>query len=1098
MGQSTLTPKQVKRLAADAGEPRVLIADNMTLNGLIETFKLADEEFQPRFGVSLRIVEDTELRDKKAKQRTFFPKVYPQNWEAMQALFRTLSLANTEEKFYMVPRLNIEDLEAMLDAGDFTVTSGDFYGVMEMPNRDEICQMLAKKSKNFFLEVCPVPTGYHDRVNAYAAEMSVMCNMQCVLTWPSMYLEGYEEAFEVFMGFHNRSTVDKEVFMRRPPFKGYSYKTPREMMELIKTSNARLSKLVDGIDGSAFWKGAIANQTKLYDSVEYVWEKQPIALPNLAEDPDLRVKELCIEGLRKRMSADVFGERIEKVDYKTKYLPRLKYELDILKEMGFSEYFLLVDDLVRWCKTNGILVGPGRGSVGGSLVAYLMGITDVDPIRFGLIFERFINPSRKDLPDIDLDFMSTRRHEVIEYLVERFGASKVAGISNYTMLGSSSGIKDAGRVFGIDPVKLNASKFVPKVHGSPVSLEVAEKEVAEISMLADNYPEMWRNAVKLQGTLRSLGRHAAGTIVAGCDITDLAVVERRSGEPTINWDMRVAESMGLVKLDILGLSTLDTIGRTLDFIKKRHPKVPDILSIPLDDERTLKAFSEGKTVGVFQFEGGAARRILKDMSKVSPVSFDDIVAANALNRPGPIDAGLVAKYVDAKNGEAENELADPAMEDALKETYNVIVYQEQVMKVAVDLCGFSLADADILRKAMGKKDAEMMAKVRTQFVDGAESHSGMDRELAEDLFAEIEVFAGYAFNKSHAAEYSLISYQCMWLKVNYPVEFYAAALSTVKEDKLKPILKDALEAGIEVMPPDINVSEEDFVIANDTTLITPFTRVKRAAGKAADMIRIIRMDGKIKSIADLKERLTEKKLGRWCNKRVIENLDAVGAFAYVEEGQDPPLADSRIKDQLTLMPGLVTRVLRVDEKIPQDKHTRARIVGICKRVDDVDPHAVHCAPGIGKRAKFMAVADCPSWSEENDKMFTKGKSFDFMREAMAEAGLSVHDGYWTGLLKRVKDDKVISPDEIKTYGPFLNEEVELLKPQLIIPLGSASARHFIPDLKGSIMDHIGSTRFLPKLDATVLIGFNPAMIFHDRNRMDDLITVMQKAAEIVG
>ena len=1096
LGESTLKPEDIKRIAKEAEQSKVVICDTMTINALIETSKLADDTFDPRFGVALRVVDDITIRDKKTRQSIYFPKVYPRNWEAVQALFRAVSEAHRGDNFYMVPRMSWEMFFRMLEQGDFTVTSGDFYGVLERKDAVAKCEAIRSSARDFYVELTPVPTGYHDRVNQIAAFLVKHGDFKPLLSWPTMYDKDGHQSFVINRGIQKRSSYAKEVFLNQPVHEAYHAPSPSELVAYVKSAAERLEKIEPG--HKAVWKQAILNQHEFFDALDYKWEKQPIALPNLAEDPDERVKELCVAGLKERMKAHVFGEHISAADYKSKYLPRLKYELGILKDMGFAEYFLLVDNLVRWCKSNGILVGPGRGSVGGSLVAYLMGITDVDPIRFGLIFERFINPSRNDLPDIDLDFMSTRRQEVIDYLVEEFGEDKVAGISNYGVLGSASAIKDVGRVYALDAAKLTVSKYIPKVHGQPVDLATAEKEVAEISTLADDHPQMWKHAVGLQGTMRSYGKHAAGTIVAGCNISDLAIVENRSGERTINWDMRVAESMGLVKLDILGLSTLDTIARAVDNIKKRHSKDVDILSIPLDDEKTLKAFSEGRTIGVFQFEGGAARRILKDMSKVNTVVFNDIVAANALNRPGPIDAGLVEKYVDAKNEEVENELPHPNMADALDETYNVIVYQEQVMQVAVDLCGFSLSEADTLRKAMGKKDKKLMAKLKDQFIDGAESHSAMDRDLAEDLFDQIEVFAGYAFNKSHAAEYSLISYQCMWLKVHYPVEFYAAALSTVKEDKLKPILKDALEAGIEVLPPDINLSERDFVIANDKTLITPLSRVKRAAGRAPEVIMSIRAEGKILSTDDLKKRLTEKKLGRWCNKSVIANLDAVGAFAHVEPGQKPPLDDSRIKDQLTLMPGLVTRVLRVDEKIPQDKHTKARIIGLVKNYSEADEHAVHCSPGIGKRAAFMAVADCPNHSEENEKMFAKGRSFDYCREALAGAGLSVHDGYWTGLLKRIKDDRIISPDEIKTYSPFLDQEVELLKPQLIITLGSNAMRHFIPELKGGIMDHVGSTHFLPKLDATVLIGFNPGMIYHDRDKMNDLEEVFKKAAEIIG
>lgn len=1095
-GESVLLPEDIPDIAKRLECPDVVICDVMSISSLVEVSKKRSETFQPRFGVALRIVDDLANREKK--ESAYFIKVYPRDEVAMKALFRLLSRSWDEEHFYYVPRLCLDEVREVLRAASFVVTTGDLHPVFEHPDHARIINSLREDvgHENLFVELSPVPTGYHDRVNVLALSFCAANDCQSLVTYPVFYdVPSKHEQFIINMAIHGRANKSRPGTLREPAHKEYYPIETKPLLEHVKTAISRSNAILD-TSTSAYWKAGIVNQAKFLERLTYRWEKQKISLPSLAEDPDEAIKLLCVAGLKKRQAEGSFGERIDAAALKEVYLPRLKFELSVLKSMGFAEYFLVVDDLVRWCKANGILVGPGRGSVGGSLVAYLMGITDVDPIRFGLLFERFINPSRYDLPDIDLDFMSSRREEVIKYLVSKYGDARVAGISNYTVLGSASSLKDVGRVYDLDVNNMAASKFIPSVHGQPVDLETARSQVAEIARFADDHPDVWRNATAMQGVLRSYGRHAAGTIVAGTDIHNLAVVERRSGDKTINWDMRVSEDMGLVKLDILGLSTLDIIAKTLDYIKERRSSVPDILNIPLDDPKTLKAFSEGKTIGVFQFEGGAARRILKDMSKVNPVTFDDIVAANALNRPGPIDAGLVQAYIDAKNGDAENELAHPNMEAALKETYNVIVYQEQVMRVAVDLAGYSLADADKLRKAMGKKLASEMAKQKDQFVTGCVDHSGMDPKAAEALFDQIEVFAGYAFNKSHAAEYSLISYQCMWLKVHYPIEFYAAALSTVKEEKLKPVVEDALKAGIEILPPDINLSAVDFVIANDRTLVTPFKAVKSCTEKSANAIMTIRAEGKITGIADLQKRLTARKWGRYANKKVLENLNLVGAFAWVEPDQLPPGHESRVKDQLSLMPGLVTKVPRMDRKIPNDKFTKARLQGIINAYTAVDEEVVHVIPALGSRPKFMVVSDAPTTSEEAAKLFTKGRSFEYVSEALMTVGLTRNDAYWTGLLKKIKDDKVISPAEINTYSPFLKEEVEVLKPALIVTLGSASARHFIPDLKGSIMDHVGKTVFLPKLDATLIIGFNPAMIFHEANRIDDLINVFQVAKTI--
>jgi DNA polymerase-3 subunit alpha len=355
---------------------------------------------------------------------------------------------------------------------------------------------------------------------------------------------------------------------------------------------------------------------------------------------------------------------------------------------------------------------------GGSLTAYLMGITDVDPIRFGLLFERFINPSRNDLPDADLDFMSTRREEVIQYLEGKYGKTHVAGINNYGVLGSASSLKDVSRIYGLS--MFAASKFIPAVHGQPVDLETAKASVAEIATFAATYPKIWKGALAVQGIMRSYGRHAAGTIVSGVPLADRAVVEVDGASRKVNWDMRVCEEMGLVKLDVLGLSTLDTLARCVRYIKERHGGLRmDLMRIPLDDAKTLQMLSEESTVGLFQVEGGVARRMIHQLGSDGKLKFTDIVAVNALNRPGPLDAMLDKAFIQRKLGVESVSYPHPLTKPALEETYGVMVYQEQIMKMSVDLCGFSGADADGLRKAIGKKDLKKMESYREQFIAGA-------------------------------------------------------------------------------------------------------------------------------------------------------------------------------------------------------------------------------------------------------------------------------------------------------------------------------------------------------------------------------------------
>ncbi|EPJ5413045.1 hypothetical protein [Acinetobacter baumannii] len=358
---------------------------------------------------------------------------------------------------------------------------------------------------------------------------------------------------------------------------------------------------------------------------------------------------------------------------------------------------------------------------GGSLVAYLLGITDVDPIRFGLIFERFINPERLDLPDADLDFASSGRYKVIDYLVEKYGKDYVAGISNYSTLASASALRDTGRISGLNNMQLSATKLVLKEHGTSLDLNTSADAVPELDKFRNEHPVIWKHATKLAGTMKSFGQHAAGIVVAGEPIVNRAVLETRGKSPVVNWDKRVVEDWGLIKMDLLGLATLDVLNIACDYVKERHGIELDLLKIPLDDEKTMQALGRGETVGVFQLESSGMQQLLKNISNGGAVTFDDICAVTALYRPGPMDSGMLDDYVDLRKGLKEVTYAHEVLEPVLSDTYGVVVYQEQTMALARKLAGFSMAESDHLRKAIGKKDLKKMAELKPKFIDGAKA-----------------------------------------------------------------------------------------------------------------------------------------------------------------------------------------------------------------------------------------------------------------------------------------------------------------------------------------------------------------------------------------
>lgn len=1119
LGESVLTPSDIVKLVKDSGGTSFAVADTMNVSAMIElTKKATKEELRPAVGVRFRVVHEL-LREKGANRDAAYIKAFAVDEVGQRQIYELLTLSYEEGHFYELPRLTWDDLKK-IQPGHLIWTTGDMDGLFSLPeHQSHLSAMLATiRSGDLSVELVPVNTPLYDRFNADAIRAAQRHNLPAIITSPVMYRAGEYESFFVSMAIQKRSVITKGFTVYAPFNEDAHSVTTAELVTRVTGSKTRISDRYD-LDQGDIWKRAVLNTQTFLDRAAHVWTKQDVSLPDMAEDPDKAVAAACSAGMKARLFSEVNGYKPTVEDIREVYLPRLKYELGVLRDLKFATYFLVVTDVVSWSKDQGILVGPGRGSVGGSLVAYLMGITDVDPIRFGLLFERFINPSRNDLPDADLDFMSTRRHEVVEYLETRHGRDFVAGISNYGVLGASSAMRDVARIYGMNVMELTVSKFVPKIHGQPVDLTTAAKEVVAIREWADANPEVWKNAVKLEGTMRSYGKHAAGIIVSGVPLTTRCVVEQREGARVINWNMAVSEDAGLVKLDILGLSTLDTLSRCLRYIKERHMKTVDLAAIPLDDAKTLDLFARGKTQGIFQFEGGAARRILKDMAKTTPLTFDDLVAANALNRPGPIEAGLVKQYTDAKSGDEVIPLPHPNMEAALGETYNVICYQEQVMRISTDLCGYSLSEADKLRKIMGKKLPEEMAKQFDAFVNGAVDHSGMDRDAAEELFDTIAGFAGYAFNKSHAVEYSLISYQCAWLKAHYPVEFFAAALSTVDEAKLPPLVEEAAKLDIKILPPDVNISTNEFVIANDTTLYIPFNRVKGISDKASFAImegrqlgsitvehkekegrRVIRTEvekavtrGRFDDKDDFRARVP----GRAVNVRHMEVLEKIGSFHRIDPGSLPVMHEDRRRDQHELIPGLMSHHVVIDREIPTDKYAVLAINRVYDKLDEAFPKAVHARPSFGKSPKFVAVFDAPSRTEEQNKLMASSEAFTNVIDALFEAGLRRNDGYWTSLVKKTKGGSMLSGSEIASYAPSLEEELEALKPALIITLGSAAPRHFMPEIKGSVMDYVGKVIYDRKRDANILIGFTPGMIFHDPEKQIVLNDLFERAASLI-
>ncbi len=638
------------------------------------------------------------------------------------------------------------------------------------------------------------------------------------------------------------------------------FKTAGEMMEIF-------SDLPEALESTLEIAGRCAFRPQVVD--------RP-TLPKFgSQDEEAELRAQAKEGLDKRLEIHgcAPGKKPEE------YYSQLAHELDIIVGMDFPGYFLIVADFIKWAKEHAIPVGPGRGSGAGSIVAWALTITDLDPLRFGLLFERFLNPERVSMPDFDIDFCQERRDEVITYVQDKYGADHVAQIITFGKLQARAVLRDVGRVLQIPYHQVDQiCKMIPNNPADPVTLTEAissEERIREAREADENVARMLKIGVKLEGLYRHASTHAAGLVIGDQPLDEIVPLYRdpRSTMPVTQFNMKWVEPAGLVKFDFLGLKTLTVIDKACQLLAQRGIHV-DPAQIPFEDEPTYKMMAHGDTTGVFQFESAGMRDLLR---KAVPTVFEDLIAIVALFRPGPMEN--IPKYLDCKHGREAPEDLHEMIEPVVADTYGVIIYQEQVMQIAQVLSGYSLGEADLLRRAMGKKIKSEMQAQRKRFVDGALAN-GVDKARAEYIFDMVDKFAGYGFNKSHSAAYALVAYQTAWLKANYPVEFLAASmtLDLNNTDKLALFKQEAENLGIEVVPPCINRSQVEFSV-RDGKIIYAFAAIRNVGRQAAlSIVEARQADGPFRDLSNLAARLEP----RFVNKRALENMSRAGVFDVFE------------------------------------------------------------------------------------------------------------------------------------------------------------------------------------------------------------------------
>src|SRR5512147_2187166 len=796
--------KMFERIKA-LNQPAVAMTDHGNMFGAIEFYREAKSRgIKPIIGFEIYVAPTNRFEkkgvDKGPKEYNNHLILLAMNNEGYRNLCKLVSLGYIEG-FYYKPRIDKELLREF-NAGLIALSAclqGEVSQALNYGNYEKaklaVEQYASIFGDRYYIEIQDNKLAEQEKVNRLLVELAKDTSIPVVATNDCHYGERADyHAHDILLCVQTGKTLNDENRLK------------------IETDELYLKSAQEMMQGFDFCPGAVERTVEIANRCNVEIDFGKYHFPNFTPPKEISLDDYLVELAKKGLE-----ERLEGVtdpDVRKTYAERLDYELGVIIDMQFPGYFLVVADFINYAKQNGIPVGPGRGSSAGSLVAYALRITDLDPIRHVLLFERFLNPERKSMPDIDVDFCIRGRAQVIQYVKDKYGADRVAQIATFGTLKAKAAIKDVGRALGFSFAETDTiAKLIPAPkQGFDYPLTESIKMEPRLADLMKNDPRvknLMDHALRLEGLTRHASTHAAGVVLSNLPLVDhLPLFVDKEGGIVTQFDMGSVEKIGLVKFDFLGLKTLSLIHDCLTLIEMTRREKIDITRLALDDKKTYRTLCNGNTTGVFQLESTGIREMTV---KIRPNCFEDLVAILALYRPGPLDSGMAEEYIKRKHGKEKIKHLHPLLEPVLKDTYGVIVYQEQVMQIAQVLGGYTMGDADILRRAMGKKDPEEMAAQRERFVQGAQ-RQGIDGKKAAEIFDQMETFARYGFNKSHSAAYALVSYQTAYLKTHYPVEFMAALMTSEMGDTDKVIknLAECRDKGIEVLAPDINESLPDF------------------------------------------------------------------------------------------------------------------------------------------------------------------------------------------------------------------------------------------------------------------------------------------------
>ncbi len=892
---------EVVESARGMGMGAVALTDHGNLFGAVEFYETArGAGVKPVLGMEAYVATG-DRREKSGRPGEYHHLVLlAENAAGWRNLLRLSSIGYLDG-FYYKPRVDWESLSAHAEGliGLSACLKGELPQLLDRERLDQARATAVRMARlfgdeRFFLELQDHGIPSQRIVNQGLRELAAELGLPLVATNDVHYRTRADaSSHDVLLCIQTGRLVDEPDRMRFYSDE-FFFKSPAEMAE-------RFGDIEEALDNTAW----------IADRCDVELEFGKVLLPAFPLPEEHSTLESLLEERARAGLPRRYGEITDEIRQ------RFEYELDVIQKTGYAGYFLIVADFIQYARDQGITVGPGRGSAAGSLVAYCLGITNLDPLRYGLLFERFLNPERISMPDIDIDFRDDRRGEIIEYVKKKYGEESVAQIITFGTMKSKAAVRDVGRVLQVPLMEADRlAKLIPNAPGSPQPVRVEEAieqvpEIGEAYRSNERTRRLLDDARALQGLARHASVHAAGVVIAPGRLVDHVPLYRSErGELTTQWDMTSVERVGLLKIDFLGLKTLTVIDETIERVAARTGEPIDVERIPLDDPDTFRLLGEGRTDGVFQFESSLATDIC---TRMKPDRFEDLIAINALIRPGPLDTGMTERYIRRKRGEERVDFYHADLEEILADTYGVITYQEQVMQIAAAVAGFSLAEADVLRKAIGKKIQSLIDEELGRFREGALAR-GYQRAVVDRLVTDITTFGRYGFNKSHSAAYALVSYHTAWLKAHWPREFMAALLTNEmgNSDKVVRSIEACRAMGIEVLGPDVNESDWAFTVVPQGLRFGLGAVKNVGRGAVEEIVRARRAKGPFAHLFELCERIDL----RQANRRMLEALIAAGALESLEGhraqqiaaldlavGHGQRKADDRARGQFTLFAG---------------------------------------------------------------------------------------------------------------------------------------------------------------------------------------------------